>query len=65
MVALSYRAAVHDPSRFSTSSKIGPWAGLTLSRSQSGERYISGGITMAGDVYLRRALCQAATVMMH
>ena len=35
------------------------------SRNQSGERDISGGITKAGHVNLRRALCQAATVMMH
>lgn len=32
-------------------------------RTQSGERDVSGGITKAGDVNLRRALCQAATVM--
>jgi len=30
-----------------------------------GERDVSGGITKAGDVKLRRALCQAATVMMN
>ena len=32
---------------------------------QSGERDVSGGITRAGDVDLRRVLCQAATGMMH
>ena len=41
------------------------WVGLTPSRNQSGERDVSGGITKAGDVNLRRALCQAATVMMN
>ncbi|WP_272848966.1 transposase [Paracoccus alcaliphilus] len=40
-------------------------AGLTPSRNQSGERDVSGGITKAGDVNLRRALCQATTVMMN
>ena len=35
------------------------------SGNQSGERDVSGGIPKAGDVNLRRALCQAATVMMH
>ena len=59
------REAVDDPARFTSSKKVGPWAGLTPSRNQSGERDISGGITKAGDVNLRRALCQAATVMMH
>lgn len=65
VVALTYRSAVDDPARFTSSKKVGPWMGLTPSRNQSGERDVSGGITKAGDVNLRRALCQAATVMMH
>lgn len=65
VVALTYRSAVDDPSRFRSSKNVGPWAGLTPSRSQSGERDVSGGITKAGDVNLRRALCQAATVMLN
>lgn len=65
VVALTFRSAVDDPARFTSSKKLGPWVGLTPSRNQSGERDVSGGITKAGDVNLRRALCQAATVMMH
>lgn len=65
VVALSFRSAVDDPARFTSSKKVGPWVGLTPSRNQSGERDLSGGITRAGDVNLRRALCQAATVMMN
>lgn len=65
VVALTFRSAVDDPARFTSSKKVGPWVGLTPSRNQSGERDVSGGITKAGDVNLRRALCQAATVMMH
>lgn len=65
VVALSYRSAIDDPSRFTSSKKVGPWVGMTPSRNQSGEHDVSGGITKAGDVNLRRALCQAATVMMH
>ena len=65
VVALTYRSAVDDPSRFTSSKKVGPWVGLTPSRNQSGERDVSGVITKAGDVNLRRALCQAGTVMMH
>ncbi|ODT57972.1 MAG: hypothetical protein ABS73_14785 [Paracoccus sp. SCN 68-21] len=49
------------PSRFTLSK----WRGLTPARNQSGDRDISGGITKAGDVTLRRALCRAAPVMMH
>ncbi len=65
VVALTFRSAVDDPARFTSSKRVGPWVGLTPSRHQSGERDVSGGITKAGDVNLRRALCQAATVMMH
>jgi len=65
VVALTFRAAVDNPARFRFSKRIGPWVGLTPSRSQSGERDVSEGITKAGDVNLRRALCQAATVMMN
>lgn len=65
VVALTFRAAVDDPARFRSSKKVGPWVGLTPSRNQSGERDVSSGITKAGDLNLRRALCQAATVMMN
>jgi transposase len=65
VVPLTFQSAVDDPARFASSKKVGPWVGLTPSRNQSGERHVSGGITKAGDVNLRRALCQAATVMMH
>ncbi|MFA3918026.1 IS110 family transposase [Ruegeria hyattellae] len=65
VVALTLRAAVDDPTRFRSSKRVGPWVGLTPSRNQSGECDVSGGITKAGDVNLRQALCQAATVMMN
>lgn len=65
VVALTFRSGVDDPARFTSSKKVGPWVGLTPSRNQSGERDVSGGITKAGDVNRRRALCQAATVMMY
>lgn len=65
VVALTYRSAIDDPSRISSSKKLGPWVGLTPSCNQSGERDVSGGITKAGNVNLRREPCQAATVMLH
>ena len=65
VVALTFRPSVDDPTRFTSSKKVGPWVGLTPSRNQSGERDVSGGITKARDGPLRRALCQAATVMVH
>ena len=65
VVALTFKSAIDDPTRFRSSKRVGPWVGLTPSRNQSGERDVMGGITKAGDANLRRALCQAATVMMH
>jgi transposase len=65
LVALTFKAAIDDPDRFSSSRGVGPWVGLTPRREQSGNRDIIGGITRAGDVGLRTALYQAATVMLN
>lgn len=65
LVALTVRAAIDDPSRFRSSRAVGPWAGLTPRREQSGERDIVGHITKAGDITLRTALFNAATVLMY
>ena len=65
VTAMAFVTAVDDPSRFRRARDIGAWAGLTPRRSQSGERDVSGGITRTGDVALRTALFQAATVMLH
>nr|WP_299655618.1 IS256 family transposase [uncultured Jannaschia sp.] len=65
VVALTVKSAIDDPGRFQSSKDVGPWAGLTPGRYQSGEVDVVGAITRAGDVGLRTALYQAATVMMH
>jgi hypothetical protein len=64
VVALTMRSAVDDPGRFSSSKDIGPWAGLTPRRIQSGERDVIGQITRAGDAALRTALYQAANAVL-
>ena len=64
IVALTVKSAIDDADRFRSSKDVGPWAGLTPRREQSGERDIVGQITRAGDAGLRTALCQAATVML-
>jgi transposase len=64
LIALTVKAAIDDPDRFRSSKDIGPWVGLTPRREQSGERNIIGQISRAGDVGLRTALYQAATVML-
>ncbi|GAA5665307.1 IS110 family transposase ISPye25 [Brucella sp. NBRC 14130] len=65
IVALTVRSAIDDPERFRSSKDVGPWAGLTPRRNQSGERDVVGQITLAGDAGLRTALYQAATVMLN
>lgn len=65
IVALTVRSPIDDPERFRSSKDIGPWAGLTPRRNQSGERDVVGQITRAGDASLRTALYQAATVMLN
>jgi transposase len=65
VVALTVKAAVDDPERFLSSKDVGPWVGLTPRREQSGERDIVGQVSRAGDIGLRTALYQAATVMLH
>jgi len=65
VVALTVKSAIDDPERFRSSKDVGPWVGLTPRRDQSGERDIIGQITRAGDTTLRKALYQAATIMLH
>jgi transposase len=56
IVALTYVAAIDDPSRFSSSKRVGPHFGLTPRKYQSGETDISGRITKVGDASVRTAL---------
>ena len=65
LVALTFKAAIDNPARFSSSRDVGPWVGLTPRREQSGERDIIGEISRAGDAGMRTALYQAATVMLN
>lgn len=65
IVALTYRAAVDDPSRFSSSRAIGPCFGLTPKRYQSGETDRCLGISKAGDPAVRQVLFTAAHIIMN
>ena len=64
IVALTYAAAVDDPTRFKSSKQTGPHFGLTPRRYQSGETDRSGRISKIGDASVREALYQAAHVML-
>jgi transposase len=64
ITALTFKAAIEDPGRFSKSSDVGAYAGLVPRRNQSGERDYKGHITKAGDAMLRSALYEAANNLM-
>jgi transposase len=60
LTALTFKASIEDPGRFSRGSDAGAYAGLVPRRSQSGERDYRGHISRAGDRMLRSALYEAA-----
>jgi transposase len=64
IVALTYAAAIDDPSRFKSSRSVGPLFGLTPRRYQSGETDVTGRISKAGDAMVRTALYEAANAIL-
>ena len=64
IVALTYVSAIDDPSRFSSSKRVGPHFGLTPRKYQSGETDVTGRITKIDDAGVRTALYEAANVIL-
>jgi transposase len=64
MTCLAFKAAIDDPKRFTSSSKVGPYLGLTPRQYQSGESKWIGGIGKTNAPLLRSYLCEAAGVLM-
>ena len=64
IVALTYASAIDDPARFTSSKAAGPHFGLTPRKYQSGETDVTGRISKIGDAAVRKALYQAAHVML-
>lgn len=60
ITALTFRATIDRPERFSSSQAVGPHLGLTPARYQSGETDIQGKISRCGDELARTALYEAA-----
>lgn len=60
VTALTFRSAVDDPARFSSSRVLAAYFGLTPRVRQSGSTSYSGTITRAGDAEVRGALYSAA-----
>lgn len=64
ITALTFTTAVDDPNRFSRSTDVGAFLGLTPRRYQSGEVDISGRISKSGDRMARSLLFEAANALM-
>ncbi len=64
LVALTFRATVDVPSRFSRSRTVGAHFGLTPRKQQSGEVDRTGRISRWGDAMMRSALYEAAQVLL-
>jgi transposase len=64
LVALTYRSAVDDPSRFGKSAATGAYFGLTPKKYQSGETDRDGGVSKVGDSMVRTALFEAAHILL-
>lgn len=63
--ALSFIALVDNPTRFSRTSDIGAFLGLTPKRHQSGEMDWSGRVSKCGDGLMRSLLFEAASCVIH
>jgi transposase len=64
LVAITYKSAIDDPHRIAKSKAAGALFGLTPKKYQSGEKDVTGGITLAGDEMVRTALYEAANVLL-
>jgi transposase len=64
IVALTYAAAIDDPTRFKSSKTVGAHFGLTPTRYQSGETDRTGRISKIGDGSVRAVLYEAAHVIL-
>jgi transposase len=64
ITSLTFTASIEDPQRFAKLEDVGAYAGLAPRRNQSGERDVRGNISKASDPMLRRALYEAANIML-
>jgi len=64
VVALTFRATVDVPARFTSSKAVGAVFGLTPRRHQSGEIDRMGGISKCGDAMMRTVLFEAAQAVL-
>ncbi len=65
VTAVCFRHTVDAPERFTSSSTVGAYLGLTPRRHRSGERGWTGRISKRGSSAMRAVLCEAANAIMH
>ena len=65
LVALTYVSTIGDPTRFTHSSSVGAYLGLTPRRFQSGETDYTGKISRCGDRLARTYLYEAAGIILN
>ena len=65
LVALTYVGTIGDPARFTNSSSVGAYVGLTPRRFQSGETDYTGKISRCGDRLARTYLNEAAGIILN
>jgi transposase len=61
---VTFKAAVDDPARFTSSKAVGAHFGLTPKKYQSGETDVTGGVSKVGDAMVRTVLYEAANVLL-
>src|SRR5262245_43739590 len=64
LVVVTYNSAIDDPHRIVKSKAAGALFGLTPKKYQSGEKDVTGGITLAGDETVRTVLYEATNVLL-
>jgi transposase len=64
LTAIAVVTAVDDPARFRRSRSVGAYFGLTPKRYQSGEKDVTGRISLCGDPLVRSYLYEAANVLL-
>jgi transposase len=64
ITAMTYKAEIFDPTRFSDSKKVGAYLGMTPTQYSSGETHKQGRISKCGSTELRFLLSEAALVVL-
>lgn len=65
ITAITFKAEIDDPSRFSKSRMVGAYFGMTSREHSSGETVRLGSISKCGSKHMRYILCEAAACLLY